>query len=130
MIGRLLLMLVLAAVIVPQVKGQQSRKKDPCENAQNQQEMNHCAEDEFHKADQKLNKLYNNLGSKLEPERLAKLKEAERAWVKFRDADCDFVTYINKGGSIYPLVYFGCLTESTNDRIKQLEQMLKEENPK
>ena len=55
-------------------------------------------------------------------------KEAERAWLKFRDADCDFQSQIYKGGSIYDMIYNGCLTDNINNRIKQLEQMLNDEN--
>ena len=128
MVNRLFLMVVLVASMVSQVTAQQGPKKNPCDNAQTQMEMSDCAAKEFREADQKLNKLYGELASKLEPERLAKLKEAERAWIKFRDADCDFQSYLNKGGTIYPMVYNGCLTDNINNRIKQLEQMLNEEN--
>jgi uncharacterized protein YecT (DUF1311 family) len=128
MVKRLLVTALIVTATASLAMAQQSRKKNPCDNAQTQQEMDNCSAKELRAADQKLNKLYADLSSKLEPERLAKLKEAERAWIKFRDADCDFQSYLNKGGTIYPVVYNGCLTDNINNRIKQLEQMLNEEN--
>ena len=127
-VKRFVAALVLIATFSSLAIARQVRKKNPCDNAQTQAEMNDCAAKEYRAADQKLNKLYADLSSKLEPERLAKLKEAQRAWIKFRDADCEFQAYLNKGGTIYPLVYDGCLTENANNRIKQLVEMLNEEN--
>lgn len=128
MVRKLLIILIFVATVVALVRAQQSPKKNPCAQAQTQIEMNDCAAKESRAADQKLNKLYAELAAKLEPERLAKLKEAERAWIKFRDADCDFQSSLYKGGSIYPMIYNGCLTDNINHRLKQLEQMLKDEN--
>jgi uncharacterized protein YecT (DUF1311 family) len=127
-IKKLVPALVLIAMVHCEAVAQQAHKKNPCDNAQTQAEMDECSAREYRAADQKLNKLYADLSSKLEPERLAKLKETQRAWIKFRDADCEFQAYLNKGGTIYPVVYNGCLTDNANNRIKQLEQMLNEEN--
>jgi hypothetical protein len=47
----------------------------------------------------------------LPPERLGadeatkkRLKEAQRAWIAFRDAECDFATSGSRDGSIYPMI--------------------------
>src|SRR5262249_1188856 len=109
MVKKLFITLLLVPTMVSLVTAQQSPKKNPCDKAQTQVEMNDCAAKESRAADQKLNKLYAELSAKLEPERLAKLKEAERAWVKFRDADCDFQSSIYKGGTMYPMIYSFCL---------------------
>ena len=50
------------------------------------------------------------------------LKNAQRDWIKFRDDECLYQNVQNEGGSIYPLVYNGCLTTLTKARIKQLQQ--------
>jgi len=128
MIKNLTFTLILIATLGPITSAQQNGKKNPCDNAQTQVEMNDCAAKEYRAADQKLNKLYADLSSKLEPERLAKLKEAQRAWIKFRDADCEFRAYLNKGGTIYPMVYDGCMADNANNRVRQLVEMLNEEN--
>src|ERR1051325_4105593 len=80
--------------------------KDPCANAQTQIEMNECQGREYKKADAALNTVYKQLVAKIddEGERTA-LKTAQQAWIKFRDNECEFESYLNKGGTIYPLVY-------------------------
>lgn len=101
-------------------------KKDPCAGAQTQADMNECQGREYKKADAALNAVYRQLTAKIQEEagELAALKAAQQAWIKFRDADCEFESYQNKGGTIYPLVYSGCLTTLTQARTKQLREML------
>src|SRR6266496_765235 len=80
-------------------------KKDPCANAQTQVEMNECQDREYKKVDAALNTVYKQLMAKIDDEgERASLKTAQLAWIKFRDADCEFESYLNKGGTIYPLV--------------------------
>ena len=100
-------------------------KKDPCDNAQTQVELNECQAREYKKADAALNTVYKQLMAKIddEGERTA-LKNAQLAWIKFRDADCEFEAYQNKGGTIYPLIYDGCLTTLTRARTKELNDLL------
>jgi uncharacterized protein YecT (DUF1311 family) len=102
-------------------------QKDPCANAQTQVEMNECQGREYKKADAALNAVYKQLMAKIDTEgERAALKAAQVAWIKYRDADCEFVSYLNKGGTIYPLVYSGCLTARTQERTKQLREVLKD----
>lgn len=59
-------------------------------NAQSQSEMNRKAAQEFETADATLNKVFKQLIGKLDAEGKEKLKNAQRAWVQFRDAQADF----------------------------------------
>src|SRR3954451_21300820 len=89
-------------------------RKDPCANAQTQLEMNECQGREYKKADAALNAVYRQLTAKIDDEgERASLKAAQQAWIKYRDADCEFESYLNKGGTSYSLVYSGCLTALT-----------------
>ena len=102
-------------------------RKDPCDNAQTQAEMNACQAREYKKADADLNAVYKQLMTKIDDEgERTSLKAAQLAWIKFRDADCEFEAYQNKGGTIYPLIYDGCLTTLTRARTKQLRELLKD----
>jgi uncharacterized protein YecT (DUF1311 family) len=100
--------------------------KDPCANAQTQLEMSECQGREYKKADAALNAVYRQLTAKVQGEagESAALKAAQQAWIKFRDADCDFESYQNKGGTIYPLVRNGCLTALTQERTRHLRELL------
>jgi uncharacterized protein YecT (DUF1311 family) len=102
-------------------------KKDPCANAQTQAEMNECQAREYKKADAALNTVYKQLVAKIDDDgERAALKTAQQAWIKFRDVECEFQSYLNRGGTIYPLVYSSCMTGLTEERTKQLRERLKD----
>ncbi len=93
-----------------------------CANAMAQNDMNICADRDFHKADAALNKTYQDTIKGLDAHTLDLLRKAQRAWVAFRDGECTYESAENEGGSIYPMVYSGCLTRLTKLRIQQLKQ--------
>ncbi len=98
--------------------------KIDCDNAMSQNDMNTCAEDNYGASDARLNKLYRNLIGKLEAADAKQLREGERAWITYRDAECRYAIRENEGGSIYPMMWFGCLTEKTEKRSKELQAHL------
>jgi uncharacterized protein YecT (DUF1311 family) len=53
-------------------------------------EMLDCISAELMRQDARLNENYKRLMSKLSAKRKEGLREAQRAWVKFRDANCGF----------------------------------------
>jgi uncharacterized protein YecT (DUF1311 family) len=106
---------------------QNQKSQDPCANAQTTTEMRDCAGNEYKQADLELNKVYKRLMSKLEDEgHKAVLKNAQQAWIKYRDTNCQDESYLNRGGTIYSVVYTGCLTRMTKERTTKLQEMLKE----
>ena len=56
----------------------------------------------------RLNTAYGAYMQRLEAPRDAGLREAQRAWMALRDADCDFAASAYEGGSMQPLVSAGC----------------------
>jgi uncharacterized protein YecT (DUF1311 family) len=104
----------------------QDQKKDPCADAQSQAEMNICWGKEYKAADAQLNAAYREFTSKLNPEDTAKLKTAQLAWIKFRDANCEFVADEYKGGSIRPMIAAMCLADQTSARTSELKAQMKE----
>jgi uncharacterized protein YecT (DUF1311 family) len=101
-------------------------QEDPCPGARTQQDLNLCASQAFQKADAELNKLYQQLMRDAGAAERAKLRAAQLAWIKFRDAHCEYEAFGNTGGSIYPMVYGFCLAEVTGERAKQFRDTLKE----
>jgi len=94
---------------------------------QSQSEMNREAADNFTAADAKLNKVYQQLVSKLDEESKGKLRSAQRAWVQFRDAQAAFEADAEaRGGSLAPLIHESCRTELTQQRTKELQRILKD----
>ena len=93
--------------------------------AQTQAAMNTQARAECVQVDAELNKTYEALVTKLpDAESKQKLKESERAWLAFRDAEAAFATDQARGGSIAPTIRYETKTELTQQRIKQLKTRL------
>ena len=104
----------------------QGTKKPPCSDATTQAEMNICAGKEYKAADATLNRVYQQLVAMLEPEEKSQLKEAQTAWIKYRDANCEFVADQYKGGSIRPMIYGLCLADVTRNRTSELKDQIKD----
>ncbi|MDR2153100.1 MAG: lysozyme inhibitor LprI family protein, partial [Helicobacteraceae bacterium] len=84
-----------------------------CKDPQTQLEMNQCAAEEFDAADKELNALYSSYRKSLDSKSKAALKEAQSAWIKFRDLDCAFETIGSLGGSMHNMIFSRCLIEKT-----------------
>lgn len=104
----------------------QDQKKDPCAEAQTQTDMNICWGKEYKAADAQLNAAYREFAAKLSPEETAQLKTAQLAWIKFRDANCEFVANQYKGGTIRPMIAAMCLADVTSARTSELKAQMKE----
>ncbi len=102
------------------------QEEDPCPGARTQQDLNRCASRAFQRADAELNELYQQLMKDAGAAEKAKLRAAQVAWLKFRDAHCEYEAFGNTGGSIYPMVYSFCLAEVTGERSKQFRDTLRE----
>ena len=102
----------------------QEKKPEPCPDAQSQFEMNQCAGKAYKAADAELNKVYQKLVAMLDEEEKAQLKAVETAWLKYRDANCEFVGDQFKGGSIRPMIYAFCLADMTRNRTAELKNQI------
>jgi uncharacterized protein YecT (DUF1311 family) len=98
---------------------------DPCSNAQTQVDLNSCASISYQTADAKLNAAYKKLVAGHDGLLKQKLVKAQRLWIQFRDANCDYEGEGVSGGSAAPMVYFGCLAQMTTARTKTLESYLR-----
>ena len=86
-------------------------------------DMFQCEGEELDRQDARLNDAYKKLMSKLSPDRKKALLKAQRAWIKFREANCDY-WYDPHGGTAARLNASGCLLTMTATRAKELEGML------
>ena len=102
-------------------------RADDCDNAMDQMTMNACADEAFKKSDAELNARYKEVQRRLKDDTQAEkfLIAAERAWVAFRDAQCEFSAASSIGGSIHPMIYSGCLSRLTKARINDLKGFLR-----
>ena len=97
----------------------------PTLGKQTQHQMNQEAAAAFKGADVRLNASYKKLMAKLPKSRQAKLKKAQIAWLKFRDAESTFFGSEMEGGSAEPMLVSGAMAKLTDDRVKALEMTRK-----
>lgn len=129
----LLLLAVTSAAVSPAAAQQQksladrvlSRPETPrprdCRNA-NMVELGQCAIADFRQADKALNAAYNQARGDSRNDALrALLLESQRAWLRLRDANCDFESGVYEGGSMAGLAAVNCLLRMTRERATYLE---------
>jgi len=85
-------------------------------------EMLDCMGAEFTRQDARLNENYKRLMAKLSAKRKEALLEAQRAWIKFRDANCNFY-YDPEGGSAAHLAGTDCNLNATANRATELRNL-------
>ncbi|MBO1074075.1 lysozyme inhibitor LprI family protein [Roseomonas marmotae] len=97
-----------------------------CSRQATQADMNECAGDGLRKADAALNEAYQQIMARLRPDAPARqaLRDAQRAWIRFRDGECDFATIGVEGGSIRPMLAAQCRQRLTEERLAQLRRYL------
>ena len=101
-----------------------------CATAEAQQDLNQCAELDWQAADEALNDAYKRAMAEMKdmdanmPEDLQgaadALRDAQRAWITYRDANCLHAGFPMRGVSAEPLLVYGCMAEMTNDRTVEL----------
>lgn len=101
-----------------------------CENALTQLDMNRCAHQAYLLAEEDLNHAYGmavdaarSMDKYLqngEVPTVTMLRDAQRAWITFRDKACELESTIVRGGSMQPLIYASCLERETRARTESL----------
>ena len=99
-----------------------------CNNPQTTTAMKVCAGENYKKADKKLNQVYQQLKPKLRTSQQNRLIDAQRAWIQFRDKSCAFEGAFAEGGSLEPVLKTSCLTDVTEQRVKDLQGYLETVN--
>ena len=85
--------------------------------------MIECIGAETSRQDARLNRVYKKAMGELEsPERKKQLQTAQRAWIKFRDANCAYY-YDPDGGSMARVSANQCMLTSTANRAQEIERL-------
>ena len=107
--------------------------KDACSNAITTPEINDCARQDLDRSEKRLNEMYKKVMVSLnqpddESTKYSEVKkalvESQRAWVTFRQRDCDAQFQLNAGGTIRTVIYLGCMTTHADERTKSLKEYL------
>ena len=110
-----------------------------CKNPVTQMDMNFCADADFQEADKALNAAYRQTMKAMEatdaeleeinPDLIGAvdtLKKAQRAWIAYRDGQCDLAGFEARGGSMEPMLVSGCLADLTRKRTAELKSLIEE----
>jgi len=82
-----------------------------------------CFDIALQKSGAELNRFYRRVETVVKGDDLAKLKQAQRLWVQYRDANCDAEYELCKGGSAGPMVKLACLEAVTRHGTEELKVM-------
>lgn len=102
-----------------------------CKDPQTQSEMNMCAARDFEAADRALNIAYAKARAsarEADAEQPAELRGIEKAlingqrgWIAYRDGHCAHEASESRGGSMEPMLLYGCMAALTRARTKELK---------
>ncbi|RWM07884.1 lysozyme inhibitor LprI family protein [Mesorhizobium sp.] len=95
-----------------------------CAAAKTQAELTTCTAKDAASADTALNAVYKGLSGRLAPADQQRLRDAQRAWIPFRDKECAFRTQPYADGSVYSSLVETCKAELTQARLTQLQHQL------
>lgn len=110
-----------------------------CDDPVTQPELTYCAHLDYEAADADLNAIWPDVvaAAKLRDEDVAEmakergvpttleaLRTAQRAWIAWRDAQCEYESYDVFGGTAQPMVGSACLARLTQDRVAFFKSVL------
>jgi uncharacterized protein YecT (DUF1311 family) len=131
-------LLAVAALLcsAPLAASQDGEPDVDCANAMTQMEMNICAHRDYEAADTDLNTAYKkSMASARDMDEEFKetsehlvgavdaLKRAQRAWIGYRDGQCELAGFEARGGSMEPMLVSSCLADLTRKRTEELKTL-------
>ncbi len=79
-----------------------------------------CIGQEIARQDPKLNQVYQQLIKAVTPTRQKQLRDAQRLWLKYREANCRFYSDVD-GGSLARILANQCMLDMLIERSAELE---------
>ncbi|EIJ43214.1 hypothetical protein BegalDRAFT_2361 [Beggiatoa alba B18LD] len=105
-------------------------RHDECMQAQTPSQRLSCAEYEYTEADKALNTTYQQLYDQLGADKQTRLKEAQRAWLVYRDTNAKLliVTGAYKGIAEEDIAMLAAKKDLTESRVNELQALIMELN--
>jgi len=117
--------LAIAAGVTALVVTAASTRDDPRTSEKTQTDMNRNYDHELQVADAELDKVYKGAMTQASSARAKDaLRNAERAWTKYRDRECKLETLGARRDSAYSVVAVICLTIKIRARTQELQEVL------
>lgn len=84
-------------------------------------QMVSCISQELERQDAMLNAYYKNLMNNLDEEHFKVIKKAQKAWIRYRDANVEVAGY--DGGSFASINMNSVMLEMTKNRVEELKAL-------
>jgi uncharacterized protein YecT (DUF1311 family) len=102
---------------------------DPlCEKARTQAELTECSGERAKRADAVLARSEAKLEDVSSPDQARAFDKARDAWLEYRKLHCEAVASLRPGGSDRPRAVSDCSTALTEERAREIERMLGDQN--
>lgn len=95
-----------------------------CAKAETQRQLTACAYRDFEHSQAAYAAVYRDLSTGLDTGRRTLLRTAQKEWLDYRTAVCDFEASAVRGGSAEPMVRVMCQTRLTRERTNELRRQL------
>jgi len=95
----------------------------PCNNHATTVDFSNCLWKAWKTVDRELNAYYQVVSTHVKGGEFEKLRDAERAWIAFRDLNCDAEKELYDGGTAQGPVYNACMEAMTRHRLQELKTM-------
>ncbi len=116
---RAIVMTIPALLTLTFAASAQDEEAQTCPDAVTTVYIVECLGEIYEEQDARLNTAYRAAIEPLEGDRRTQLRDAQRAWVAFRDANCMF--YRSGEGTIAAIEGNSCMVEVTRSRADELE---------
>lgn len=113
-------MVVFGSSQVPCRAQHMNASEAPCRDAVATADMAQCFDRAYKNADHELNRVYTEVRAVLASQDQRNLEDAERVWLKYRDATCAAERSLYEGGTAASPAYLACLEEETRRRASDL----------
>jgi uncharacterized protein YecT (DUF1311 family) len=115
-----LALVVAAPLLRAETAPAEGAPEENCNDAKSTTEIVQCLATQTAIWDRRLNTAYQKLLSTLPPRRRDRLRNAQRLWVQFRDANCAY--FASGQGSIVRIEAGQCMLRLTAARAQELEE--------
>ena len=116
------ILVFIASILLAQASDQKKQSSAECESATTTAAMHACENERYLAAQRRLDDVYEALLKRLDSQQKVKLRRAQQAWLRCRDANAEFQASMVGDGSLAPLIRISVLTEMTNARAAELEK--------
>lgn len=116
--------LLWGTALAPSSAAAQDWQCDPNIDLSTQLGLSACAAQTHAYWDGLLNDIYQQVIAGSDPAREDRLRQAQRAWLPYRDLTCQMEAADYAGGSIAPMIASLCLARLTERRTRDLETYL------